>query len=194
MPWVVARSGGWRTSWPRIWVSTTRSIARLCRNSGHRRAWPERAGLKAVDLFDAIDSGRVKAVWIMATNPVVSLPDADIVRRALKRCPLVIVSDCVAANDTLPFAHIRLPAAGWAEKDGTVTNSDRHVSQAACVSAAGGSGRGRTGGSSAKSPGGWASPGLRFRRARCDLRRVCAPHGTEPASSDCNWICRDWQG
>jgi assimilatory nitrate reductase catalytic subunit len=89
----------------------------------------ERAGLKAVDLFDAIDTGRVKAVWIMATNPVVSLPDADIVRRALKRCPLVIVSDCVSANDTLPFAHIRLPAAGWAEKDGTVTNSDRHVSR-----------------------------------------------------------------
>jgi assimilatory nitrate reductase catalytic subunit len=68
-------------------------------------------------------------VWIMATNPVVSLPDADLVRRALARCPLVIVSDCVAANDTLALAHIRLPAAGWAEKDGTVTNSDRHISR-----------------------------------------------------------------
>jgi assimilatory nitrate reductase catalytic subunit len=86
-------------------------------------------GLKAVDLFDAIDSGRVKAVWIMATNPVVSMPDADIVRRALSRCPLVVISDCVAVNDTLPYAHIRLPAAGWGEKDGTVTNSDRHVSR-----------------------------------------------------------------
>ena len=105
---------------------------------GHRRAvqdfWnapaiADRPGLKAVELFDAIDSGRVKAVWIMATNPVVSLPDADLVRRALQRCPLVIVSDCVAANDTLPFAHIRLPAAAWGEKDGTVTNSDRHVSR-----------------------------------------------------------------
>jgi assimilatory nitrate reductase catalytic subunit len=88
-----------------------------------------RPGLKAVELFEAIDAGRVKAVWIMATNPVVSLPDADLVRRALARCPLVIVSDCVASNDTLPFAHIRLPAAAWAEKDGTVTNSDRHVSR-----------------------------------------------------------------
>ena len=88
-----------------------------------------RPGLKAVELFEAIDAGRVKAVWIMATNPVVSLPDADLVRRALQRCPLVIVSDCVAANDTLPLAHIRLPAAGWGEKDGTVTNSDRHVSR-----------------------------------------------------------------
>jgi assimilatory nitrate reductase catalytic subunit len=107
-------------------------------NAGHRAAvqefWnspriAERPGLKAVELFQAIDAGRVKAVWIMATNPVVSLPDADLVRRALSRCPLVIVSDCVSANDTLPYAHIRLPAAAWAEKDGTVTNSDRHVSR-----------------------------------------------------------------
>jgi len=89
-----------------------------------------RPGLKAVELFEAIDAGRVRAVWIMATNPVVSMPDADVVRRALQRCPLVIVSDCVAANDTLPYAHIRLPAAAWGEKDGTVTNSDRHVSRA----------------------------------------------------------------
>jgi assimilatory nitrate reductase catalytic subunit len=89
----------------------------------------DRQGLKAVELFEAIDAGKVKAVWIMATNPVVSLPDADLVQRALRRCPLVIVSDCVAANDTLPYAHISLPAAGWAEKDGTVTNSDRHISR-----------------------------------------------------------------
>jgi assimilatory nitrate reductase catalytic subunit len=82
-----------------------------------------------VELFEAIDAGRVRAVWIIATNPVVSMPDADVVRRALQRCPLVIVSDCVAANDTLPYAHIRLPAAAWGEKDGTVTNSDRHVSR-----------------------------------------------------------------
>jgi assimilatory nitrate reductase catalytic subunit len=107
-------------------------------NAAHRDALQEfwssprmatHGGLKAVDLFDAIDAGKIKAVWIMATNPVVSLPDADVVKRALKRCPLVIVSDCVAANDTLPFAHFRLPAAGWGEKDGTVTNSDRHVSR-----------------------------------------------------------------
>lgn len=107
-------------------------------NAEHRSAVQEfwnsphiadRPGLRAVELFEAIDAGRIKAVWIMATNPVVSLPDADLARRALARCPLVIVSDCVAANDTLPLAHVRLPAAGWAEKDGTVTNSDRHVSR-----------------------------------------------------------------
>jgi assimilatory nitrate reductase catalytic subunit len=88
-----------------------------------------RPGPKAVELFDSIDEGRIKAVWIMATNPVVSLPDADRVKRALSRCPLVIVSDCVDRNDTLRYAHIKLPAAGWAEKEGTVTNSDRYISR-----------------------------------------------------------------
>jgi assimilatory nitrate reductase catalytic subunit len=89
----------------------------------------DRPGLKAVELFEAIDAGRIKAVWIMATNPVVSLPNADQVVRALQRCELVIVSDCVAGNDTLRHAHVKLPAAAWGEKDGTVTNSDRHISR-----------------------------------------------------------------
>ncbi len=86
-------------------------------------------GLKAVDLFRAIERGRVKAVWIMATNPAVSMPDAGRVRRALALCPTVVVSDCIRDTDTGRFAHIRLPAAGWSEKDGTVTNSDRTISR-----------------------------------------------------------------
>ena len=86
-------------------------------------------GLKAVDLFEAVHDGRVKALWIMATNPLDSMPDADRAKAALARCPLVVVSDVVAANDTLPFAHIRLPAAAWGEKDGTVTNSERRISR-----------------------------------------------------------------
>jgi assimilatory nitrate reductase catalytic subunit len=89
----------------------------------------QQAGLKSVDLFRAVREGRIKALWIMATNPVVSLPDADEVRQALRDCDFVVVSDCVASNDTLPFAHVKLPAAAWGEKDGTVTNSDRHVSR-----------------------------------------------------------------
>ncbi|MDP3516218.1 MAG: nitrate reductase [Pseudohongiella sp.] len=89
----------------------------------------QRAGLKAVDLFEAIHNGQVKFVWIMATNPVVSLPDADRVRQALQKCECVVVSDCVADTDTLRLAHIKLPAAGWGEKDGTVTNSERCISR-----------------------------------------------------------------
>ncbi len=87
------------------------------------------AGLKAVDLFQAIGDGRVKAVWIMATNPLVSMPDADAVRQALAQCELVVVSDILRHTDTTALAHILLPATGWGEKDGTVTNSERRISR-----------------------------------------------------------------
>lgn len=86
-------------------------------------------GLKAVDMFDAISTGRIRAIWIMATNPAVSLPDAEAVREALRRCDFVVVSDVVASNDTLRFAHVKLPAAAWGEKNGTVTNSERCISR-----------------------------------------------------------------
>jgi assimilatory nitrate reductase catalytic subunit len=89
-------------------------------------------GLKAVDLFEAIDAGTVKAVWIMATNPVVSMPDAERVRRALAKCDLVVVSDCVRDTDTMRCAHVLLPAAAWGEKSGTVTNSERRISRQRC--------------------------------------------------------------
>lgn len=85
-------------------------------------------GLNAVDLFEAVGDGRIKAIWIMATNPVVSLPNADKVKQALSQCDLVVVSDCVARTDTLDLAHIKLPALGWSEKYGTVTNSERCIS------------------------------------------------------------------
>ncbi|WP_111978914.1 molybdopterin-dependent oxidoreductase [Algibacillus agarilyticus] len=87
------------------------------------------AGLKAVDLFEKIEQGEIKAVWVMATNPVVSLPNADQVKRALEKCPLVIVSDCYSDTDTMRFADIKLPAQGWSEKSGTVTNSERRISR-----------------------------------------------------------------
>jgi assimilatory nitrate reductase catalytic subunit len=88
-----------------------------------------RPGLKAIDLFDAIHAGSIKAVWIVATNPVVSLPNANKVRAALTRCELVVVSDCAAATDTTALAHVLLPAAAWGEKEGTVTNSERCISR-----------------------------------------------------------------
>ena len=86
-------------------------------------------GLKAVELFAAIARGEIKAVWIMATNPVVSMPDADAVRAALAACPFVVVSDMNRNTDTMELAHVRLPALGWGEKDGTVTNSERRISR-----------------------------------------------------------------
>jgi assimilatory nitrate reductase catalytic subunit len=86
-------------------------------------------GLKAVDLFRGVREGRIKALWVMATNPAVSMPDANMVRDALAACPFVVVSDIVAETDTGLHAHVRLPATGWGEKDGTVTNSERRISR-----------------------------------------------------------------
>lgn len=101
-------------------------------------AMADRPGLKAVDLFEAIEQGKVKAVWVIATNPVVSLPDADQARRALAKCELVVTSDIVTHTDTNDAAHVLLPALGWGEKDGTVTNSERRISrQRAFLSAPG---------------------------------------------------------
>jgi assimilatory nitrate reductase catalytic subunit len=86
-------------------------------------------GLKAVDMFAAVAEGRIKALWVMGTNPAVSLPRADQARQALSRLKLLIVSDNVAANETVRLADIALPAAAWGEKDGTVTNSERCISR-----------------------------------------------------------------
>ena len=89
----------------------------------------QQPGLKAVDMFEAVRDGRIKAVWIMATNPVVSMPEADRVAEALKACEFVVVSDTTRHTDTAQFAHVLLPAAAWGEKDGSVTNSERRISR-----------------------------------------------------------------
>ncbi len=86
-------------------------------------------GLTAVDLFDAVHAGEIRALWIMATNPQVSMPDADFVKDALKRCDFVVQSEVVNNNDTAEFANVQLPAHAWGEKDGTVTNSERCISR-----------------------------------------------------------------
>ena len=89
-----------------------------------------REGLKAVQMFEAIARGRIKALWVMATNPAVSLPRASRVREALGKLELLVISENVAANDTVAVgAHVLLPATAWGEKDGTVTNSERRISR-----------------------------------------------------------------
>ena len=89
----------------------------------------QQGGLSAIELFEAVAIGKVKAVWIMGSNPVVSLPDADRVKQALQQCEFVVVSDCIAQTDTTALAHVLLPAQGWSEKEGTVTNSERRISR-----------------------------------------------------------------
>jgi assimilatory nitrate reductase catalytic subunit len=87
-------------------------------------------GLKAVQMFEAIARGEIKALWVIGTNPAVSLPDADGVREALKKLELFVVSENVRSNDTVKSgAHVLLPALAWGEKSGTVTNSERRISR-----------------------------------------------------------------
>jgi assimilatory nitrate reductase catalytic subunit len=88
----------------------------------------KRPGLKAVELFEALDRRAIKALWVMCTNPAVSMPNADMVERALRGCELVVVSDCTR-TDTTACADVLLPAAAWGEKSGTVTSSERRISR-----------------------------------------------------------------
>src|SRR5215472_16779499 len=87
-------------------------------------------GVKAVQMFEAIGRGEIKALWVIGTNPVVSLPDADTARAALAKLELFVVSENVRSNDTVNAgAHVLLPAQAWGEKSGTVTNSERRISR-----------------------------------------------------------------
>ncbi len=109
-------------------------------------------------MFEAIERGEIKALWVMATNPAVSLPRAGAVRDALAKLDLFVVSENVLSNDTVNAgAHLLLPAAAWGEKDGTVTNSERRISRQRAVPAAAGRGAGRIGGWSRRSPSASAS-------------------------------------
>ena len=85
-------------------------------------------GLKAVDLFQAVADRRIRALWVIGTNPAISMPDATAVRRALAGLDLLVVSEN-AHTETQDRAQVRLPALAWGEKSGTVTNSERMISR-----------------------------------------------------------------
>ena len=88
----------------------------------------DKPGLTATEMFDALDKGTLKAIWIVCTNPVVSLPDSNKIERALKKANFVVVQEISHKSETVPFADLVLPAAGWLEKEGTMTNSERRIS------------------------------------------------------------------
>ncbi len=116
---------------------TPESIERVARfwNAPRMATAP---GVTALGLTEALEGGQIKALWILGSNPVASLPHADRVRCALQTCPLVIVSDCREHTDTTAMAHVLLPAADWGEKDGTQTSAERRLlRQRALLPAAG---------------------------------------------------------
>ena len=107
-------------------------------NAAHRdeiaRLWgvpalSAKPGHTAVAMFEAAARGELEVLWIVCTNPAMSMPDQHMVRQALERTPLVIVQEAFAATETTAFADLVLPAATWGEKDGTVTNSERCISR-----------------------------------------------------------------
>ncbi|WP_405297021.1 molybdopterin-dependent oxidoreductase [Algibacter sp. Ld11] len=85
-------------------------------------------GLTATELFDALDSGKLKAVWIACTNPLVSMPNTHKIESAMKKAKFVVVQEISHKSDTVEYADLVLPAAGWLEKEGTMTNSERRIS------------------------------------------------------------------
>lgn len=105
-------------------------------NAGHRDEvqafWggtkiSDKPGFTATEMFDALADGRMKAIWIVCTNPMVSLPNTAIVEKGLANAKLVVVQDVSNRSDTLAYADIVLPAATWLEKEGTMTNSERRI-------------------------------------------------------------------
>ncbi len=90
---------------------------------------PSVPGKTAVDMFTAAAEGKIKALWIACTNPAQSLPNQNAVHQALANTPLVVVQEAYANTETVPYADVLLPASAWAEKEGTVTNSERRITR-----------------------------------------------------------------
>lgn len=84
--------------------------------------------MTAIELFEQVQAGKIKALWIACTNPAQSLPDQSSVRQALAACPFVVLQEAFRTTETAAFADLLLPAASWGEKEGTVTNSERRIS------------------------------------------------------------------
>ncbi|MCP1455136.1 nitrate reductase [Pseudomonas kilonensis] len=89
---------------------------------------PATTGLSAIELFEQVRSGKIKALWIACTNPAQSMPDQTAVREALQACPFVVLQEAFRTTETAAFADLLLPAASWGEKEGSVTNSERRIS------------------------------------------------------------------
>lgn len=85
-------------------------------------------GLTATEMFEELNSGKLKAIWILCTNPLISLPDVRIAEEGLKKAKFVVVQEVSNKPETLKYADVVLPAAAWLEKEGTMTNAERRIS------------------------------------------------------------------
>ena len=116
-------------------LSAHRDLANESHRNEMERFWQiplgtiqPKAGLTATQMFEALNDGRLKAVWILCTNPLISLPDVRMAEEGLKKAKFVVVQDVTNKLETLKYADVVLPAAAWTEKEGTMTNAERSIS------------------------------------------------------------------
>lgn len=89
--------------------------------------FPPARGLAQTDIFPAIETGEIKGLWLIATNPMTSMPNQPRIRKAMENLEFLVVQDVYEDVETNQYAHVYLPAAVWAEKEGCHTNTERRV-------------------------------------------------------------------
>jgi anaerobic selenocysteine-containing dehydrogenase len=88
---------------------------------------PKKRGMFQTDIYHAIEAGQIKGLWLIATNPLSSLPNSERVRRAMQKLEFCVVQDCYEDTESAQYAHVYLPAGTWAEKEGVMTNTERRI-------------------------------------------------------------------
>jgi len=88
---------------------------------------PKKRGMFQTDIYHAIETGEIKGIWLIATNPLSSLPNSERVRRAMQKLEFCVVQDCYEDTESAQYAHVYLPAGTWAEKEGVMTNTERRI-------------------------------------------------------------------
>jgi assimilatory nitrate reductase catalytic subunit len=127
-------------------LSAHRDLANPAHRAEVAQLWgidqvPDKPGKTAVELFEAVRAGEIKALWIACTNPAQSMPQQANVRAALKRADFVVLQEAFTDVESAEFADLLLPAATWGEKEGTVTNSERRITRVHSAVAAPGEAR-----------------------------------------------------
>ena len=89
--------------------------------------FPKKRGMFQTDIYHAIESGQIKGLWLIATNPMSSLPNTARIRKAMEKLEFCAVQDCYEDTESAQYAHVYLPAGTWAEKDGVMTNTERRI-------------------------------------------------------------------
>ena len=89
--------------------------------------FPKKRGLFQTDIYHAIESGQIKGLWLIATNPMSSLPNTSRIRKAMEKLEFCAVQDCYQDSESTQYAHLYLPAGTWAEKEGVMTNTERRI-------------------------------------------------------------------